>query len=60
VRRVVRDVLAVELDRAAAGMIETVDRAQRRRLPRAVRTDERTISPSRTSIETPFSAWIEP
>src|SRR5207244_2858143 len=39
-RGIVRDVLPTERDRAAARMIEPVDRPQRRRLPGAVRPDQ--------------------
>src|SRR6185437_14270201 len=41
VRRGLRDVLALERDRALARVVEPVDRAQRRRLARAVRADHR-------------------
>src|SRR5581483_9561720 len=41
VRRVMGDVAAAEGDRALARMVQPVDRAQRRRLARAVRADER-------------------
>src|SRR6266566_6720625 len=39
-RRIVRDVLPAERDRAATRMIEPVDRAQGRRLAGAVRADQ--------------------
>ena len=41
VRCRVRDVVTLEADRALARTVQAVDRAQRRRLPGAVRSDER-------------------